>query len=81
MTRQSQAIRQGEAGSRPLTVGISSTALFDLSVSNEIYQQEGLEAYRRYQISEEDSPLEPGDGFYLVEKLLNINKIFNEPRV
>jgi len=50
-----------------LTVGISSTALFDLSVSNEIYQQKGLEAYRRYQISEEDSPLEPGDGFYLVE--------------
>ena len=81
MTRQSQAIRQGGAGSRPLTVGISSTALFDLSVSNEIYQQKGLEAYRRYQISEEDSPLEPGDGFYLVEKLLNINKIFNEPRV
>ena len=23
--------------------------------------------------------MEPGDGFYLVEKLLNINKIFDEP--
>ena len=65
MTRQSQAIRQGEAGSRPLTVGISSTALFDLSVSNEIYQQEGLEAYRRYQISEEDSSLERATAFTL----------------
>ena len=39
---------------KPLTVGISSTALFDLSVSNELYQQKGLEAYRRYQISQED---------------------------
>ena len=81
MTQQSPSSRQEGNGNRPLTVGISSTALFDLSVSNEIYQQEGLEAYRRYQISKEDTPLEPGDGFYLVEKLLNINKIFNEPRV
>lgn len=68
-------------GTKPLTIGISSTALFDLSVSNEIYQQQGLEEYRRYQISNEDNLLEPGDGFYLVEKMLNINKIFNEPRV
>ena len=81
MVQQSQSGRRGDGGNRPLTVGISSTALFDLSVSNEIYQQEGLEAYRRYQISKEDTVLEPGDGFYLVEKLLNINKIFNEPRV
>ena len=60
---------------KPLTVGISSTALFDLSISNELYQQRGLEAYRHYQISQEEVPLEPGDGFYLVEKLLNINKL------
>jgi 5'-nucleotidase len=66
---------------RPLTVGISSTALFDLSKSNEIYQREGLEAYRRYQISKEDTVLEPGDGFFLVEKLLNINKMFDKSRV
>ena len=66
---------QASAMDSPLTIGISSTALFDLSVSNEIYKQQGLEAYRQYQISEEDTPLEPGDGYYLVEKLLNINKI------
>mgnify|MGYP001205504744 CR=1 FL=1 len=70
-----------EQTDKPLTVGISSTALFDLSVSNEIYQEQGLEAYRRYQISQEDTLLEPGDGFFLVEKLLNINKISNKPRV
>ena len=49
--------KQASAMDSPLTVGISSTALFDLSVSNEIYQQQGLEAYRQYQISEEDTPL------------------------
>ena len=64
-----------------LTVAISSTALFDLTESDSIYLNEGLEAYRRYQIAQEDTPLEPGDGFYLVEKLLNINKILNKPRV
>ena len=69
------------APDKPLTVGISSTALFDLSTSNEIYQREGLEAYRRYQIAKEDEVLEPGDGFFLVEKLLNINKLFDKTRV
>ncbi len=64
-----------------LTVAISSTALFDLSASNNIYESDGLEAYRRYQIQQEETVLEPGDGFYLVEKLLNINKLLDKPRV
>ncbi len=64
-----------------LTVAISSRALFDLSASNEVYEQEGLEAYRRYQIDNEDQLLEPGEGFPLVVKLLNINKILEYPRV
>ena len=40
----------------PLTVAISSRALFDLGESNEIYDNAGLEAYRRYQIAHEDDP-------------------------
>ena len=66
---------------KPLTVAISSTALFDLSASNDLYLDQGLEAYRHFQIANEDVELEPGDGFYLVEKLLNINKILNKRRV
>lgn len=66
---------------KPLTVAISSTALFDLSASNDLYLEQGLEAYRRYQIAEEDTVLERGDGFHLVEKLLNINKMLGKPRV
>ena len=64
-----------------LTVAISSTALFDLSASNDIYLEQGLEAYRRYQIGQEETILEPGEGYGLVEKLLNINKILGNPRV
>jgi 5'-nucleotidase len=47
--------------------------LFDLTESDSIYQHEGLEAYRRYQIQHEEQVLEPGEGFLLVKKLLSLN--------
>ena len=56
-----------------LTVAVSSSALFDLTESDSIYQLEGLEAYRRYQIQHEEQVLEPGEGFLLVKKLLSLN--------
>ena len=56
-----------------LTVAVSSSALFDLTESDSIYQNEGLEAYRRYQIQLEEQVLEPGEGFLLVKKLLSLN--------
>ena len=56
-----------------LTVAVSSSALFDLTESDSIYQHEGLEAYRRYQIQHEEQVLEPGEGFLLVKKLLSLN--------
>lgn len=64
-----------------LTIAISSTALFDLEASDEIYRTEGLEAYRQYQIEREDELLDPGEGFALVKKLLNINEILSKSRV
>jgi 5'-nucleotidase len=64
-----------------LTIAISSTALFDLKASDEIYRTEGLEAYRQYQIDLEDESLQPGEGFSLVKKLLKINEILSKSRV
>ena len=64
-----------------LTVGISSRALFDLRESNQVYEDSGLEAYRQYQIAHEDQPLAPGEGFPLVQKLLNINTMLGSERV
>ena len=58
-----------------LVIGVSSRALFDLSHENEIYEQEGLEAYCKYQLEHENDILEPGTGFALIEAMLNINKI------
>lgn len=60
---------------RQLVVAISSRALFDLSESHRIYQDEGLRAYSRHQIEYEESPLTPGVAFPLVTKLLHLNRL------
>ncbi|MBX9912865.1 MAG: 5'-nucleotidase [Pseudomonadaceae bacterium] len=64
-----------------LVLAISSRALFDLSASHQIYETEGVEAYRQYQIEHEDEILKPGDAFALVEKLLKLNSSLSQPRV
>jgi 5'-nucleotidase len=64
-----------------LTIAISSRALFDLDESNRVYDDEGLEAYRRYQIAHEDMVLERGEAFFFVQKFLNINKLLDRHRV
>ncbi len=64
-----------------LTVAISSRALFDLDASDTVYREQGLEAYRRYQIDREDEKLQPGKGYLFVKKLLQINKSLGARRV
>ncbi|MGD8831532.1 MAG: 5'-nucleotidase, partial [Pseudomonadales bacterium] len=64
-----------------LTIAISSRALFDLDESNRVYEEEGLEAYRRYQIAHEEEVLERGEAFFFVQKFLNINKLLDKHRV
>lgn len=58
---------------KPLVVAISSRALFDLDESHRIYEEEGTQAYCKYQIENEDVPLEPGGAYSLVRKLLSLN--------
>ncbi|NNG63092.1 5'-nucleotidase, partial [Pseudomonas fragi] len=64
-----------------LVLAISSRALFDLSVSHQVYLAQGIEAYRQYQIEHEDEVLEPGDAFALVKKLLSFNASLGHERV
>jgi len=56
-----------------LIVAISSRALFDLAESHALFESEGLDAYRRYQMAREDELLAPGIAFPLVQKLLRLN--------
>lgn len=61
-----------------LVVAISSSALFDLRESDQVYRTEGVAAYAAYQIAREDEPLAPGDAFHLVRKLLQINRLLDQ---
>ncbi len=58
-----------------LVIGVSSRALFDLTIENEIFEKQGVEAYCRYQVEHENEILMPGSGFALIKSLLNINKL------
>ena len=65
-----------------LVIAISSTALFDMTESHSIYEQQGLAAYAQYQREHEDDVLAPGEAFPLTKKLLRINdKLEGDPRV
>jgi len=63
----------GGATDDRLIVAISSRALFDLAESHALFEREGLDAYRRYQMARENELLAPGIAFPLVQKLLRLN--------
>lgn len=58
-----------------LVVGVSTRTLFDLTCENRIFEQQGLEAYCKYQIEHEEEILRPGPGFALVRALLSLNDL------
>lgn len=58
-----------------LVVAISSRALFDLEESNRVFDEQGIEAYYRFQRGHEDEILAPGIAFTLVRKLLALNEM------
>ena len=57
-----------------LVIGVSTRALFDLEEANTIFDNEGIEAFRKYQLENEDQILKPGTAFYLVKSLLQLNE-------
>lgn len=65
---------------KKLVVGITSTALFDFSQEHQIYQQEGVEAFKRYQEEHRSQLPEPGSAFPFIKRLLNLNSLFPEEK-
>ena len=61
-----------------LVIGISSSALFDLSESDKVFREEGEEAYRRFQEEHFEDVLEKGVAFPFIRRFLNLNKHFPE---
>lgn len=58
---------------KPLRIGISTRALFDLEVEHKIFDEEGVKAYIKFQLENENTPLERGAGFDVIEQLLKLN--------
>ncbi len=61
-----------------LVIGVSSRALFNLEEGNKIFEEKGIEGYRKYQQENEDKDLEPGTAFFLVKSLLQLNTQANK---
>jgi 5'-nucleotidase len=71
--------------SESLVVGISATALFDLSEADRIFKEKvkhdpdtAMEEYRKYMLENEETPLDDGTGMPLVQALLGLNKYQKE---
>ena len=75
------AINGADPAGIRLVVAISSRALFDLDESHRVFVEQGEDAYARYQIEHENSPLAPGVAFAMVRKLLALNGRCGQRRV
>jgi len=64
-----------------LVVGISSRALFDLEKENEIFQNNGLEAYTKFQLDNINIQPRPGTGFRIVKNLLALNNDSSDRKI
>lgn len=72
--------------SNTLVVGISATALFDMSESDKMFRDareddpdKAIELFRNYMRQHEEQPLRPGTGYPLVKALLGLNQ-YKQPQ-
>lgn len=61
-----------------LVIGIASSALFDLTESEAVFETRGEEAYRRYQEAHLEDTLPKGVAFPFIRRFLNLNLQFPE---
>ena len=59
--------------SRSITVGISTSALFEMEDAKRLREKYGDDFYRQYMIEKEDEPLQPGYFFDVVKTMIEIN--------
>jgi 5'-nucleotidase len=56
-----------------LVIALASSALFDLSESDRVYHERGVEEYRKFQRDHESVVLTPGVAYPLIRRLLALN--------
>ncbi|XP_048658091.1 cytosolic 5'-nucleotidase 1B-like [Marmota marmota marmota] len=76
MSEMQQQKLQEEDEPRPkkaITIAVSSRALFNMMDDRRIYEEEGLEKYMDYQLTNENVILTPGPAFRFVKALQHVN--------
>ena len=51
-----------------IVIAVSSRALFNLESEHHIFEEQGVEAYRAWQVAHANEPLEPGTAFPFIQK-------------
>ncbi|MGE3778447.1 MAG: 5'-nucleotidase [Pirellulaceae bacterium] len=65
----------------PLRIGISTRALFDLEEEHQVFEKHGIQTYAKMQLDREDTIIDKGAGFEVVERLLALNESSIAPYV
>lgn len=59
-----------------LVIAVSSSALFDLTDSHQVFTKSGIEKYRHHQEQHLDTPFAQGVAFPFIRRFLNLNNVF-----
>lgn len=59
-----------------IVIAVSSSALFDLTASDEIFRTRGDDEYREWMNARSDEPLERGNAFWFIRRFLSLNNGF-----
>jgi 5'-nucleotidase len=62
-----------------LVIGVSSSAVFDLSESDAVFKRHGEEHYRKFQEQNLNLPLPKGMSFSFIRRLLSLNDLSTDP--
>ncbi|WP_298940734.1 5'-nucleotidase [uncultured Psychromonas sp.] len=67
-----------ELGKR-LVIGVASSAVFDLTESDQVFKSKGEAEYRKYQAKNIKKPLSKGVAFSFIKRLLSLNDLSDDP--
>lgn len=65
---------------KKFVVCVTSSALFDMQESDSVFQEERIEAYKRYQEANLDNTLGKGVAYPFIKRLLSLNESFPDEK-
>lgn len=65
---------------KKLVITVTSSALFDMTESDEVIKTKGLDEYRKYQKENINNTFKKGVAFPFIRRFLSLNNIFEEEK-